>query len=285
METSKIDGDETDQARRDRAFRERLVADAMPQIVWTSSPNGDVEYYNRRWLEYTGLTFEETRGQGWQPVLHPGDRQRAIDNAISGRLSGETYENEYRLKRASDGAYRWHLARVAPLRDEEGRIECWVGTSTDIHDYKLAQESQQRTQDELERRVSERTAQLAETVARLEAEKRFVAAIVDNVSEGIVACDARGVLSFFNTAARTFHGMSSEPIPQERWAEHYDLFLADGQTQMTTDQLPLARAFRGEEIGSVEMVIKPRSLPPRRVLVGGHAFYDAAGNKLGALIA
>jgi PAS domain S-box-containing protein len=126
-------------------------------------------------------------------------------------------------------------------------------------------------------------AELAQEVARLEAEKRFIAAIVDHVSVGIVACDAHGAITLLNPAARTFHGFAAGPLPQQ--PKQYDLYLDDGQTPMPVDQIPLLRLLHGEEIGQVETVVKPTNgASPKRIIVGGHAFFDAAGNKLGAVV-
>ncbi|MGA9996770.1 MAG: ATP-binding protein, partial [Pyrinomonadaceae bacterium] len=122
----------------------RALADAMPQIVWTANPDGYLDYYNARWFEYTGLTLEQTQGWGWQPVLHPEDVERCLRRWATSVKTGEDYEVEYRYRRASDGQYRWHLGRARPVRDEEGRIVKWFGTSTDIHDHKLFEE--ERTQ-------------------------------------------------------------------------------------------------------------------------------------------
>lgn len=118
----------------------RSLADAVPQIVWTANPDGYLDYYNARWFEYTGMTLEQTEGEGWQPALHPDDVERCLRLWANSVQTGEDYEIEYRCKRASDGAYRWHLGRALPIRDEEGRILKWFGTSTDIHDHKLAED-------------------------------------------------------------------------------------------------------------------------------------------------
>ena len=117
----------------------RALADALPQIVWTANPDGYLDYYNARWFEYTGMTLEQTRGWGWQPVLHPDDIERCLRRWATSVQTGEEYEIEYRYKRASDGQYRWHLGRALPVRDEQGHIVKWFGTSTDIHDHKLAE--------------------------------------------------------------------------------------------------------------------------------------------------
>ncbi|HYY58746.1 MAG TPA: response regulator [Pyrinomonadaceae bacterium] len=123
---------------RESEERYRALADAMPQIVWTADAGGSFDYYNRRWFEYTGMTMEQTLGWGWQPVLHPEDTERCLRRWATSVKTGENYEIEYRFKRAADGAYRWHLGRAVPVRNEKGEVVKWFGTSTDIHDQKLA---------------------------------------------------------------------------------------------------------------------------------------------------
>ncbi|MEG4008162.1 PAS domain S-box protein [Microcoleus sp. Pol11C1] len=118
----------------------RVLAEAIPQIVWTARADGWLDYYNQRWFEYTGLTLEETQGWGWQLALHPDDVEDAAETWKTSVETGKTYEVEYRFKRASDGAYRWHLGRALPVRDAEGKILKWFGTCTDIDDrQRLAQ--------------------------------------------------------------------------------------------------------------------------------------------------
>ncbi|MEG4225915.1 PAS domain S-box protein [Microcoleus sp. N9_B2] len=112
----------------------RVLAEAIPQIVWTARADGWFDYYNQRWFEYTGLTLEETQGWGWQLALHPDDVEDAVESWKTSVETGKTYEVEYRFKRASDGAYRWHLGRALPVRDAEGKILKWFGTCTDIDD-------------------------------------------------------------------------------------------------------------------------------------------------------
>ncbi|PYS97301.1 MAG: hypothetical protein DMF65_11970 [Acidobacteria bacterium] len=138
------------------------LADAMPQIVWTANADGSVDYYNQRWCDYTGMTVEQTEGWGWGQVLHPDDLQRCAEVWGEAVRTGRPYEIEYRFKRAADGEYRWHLGRATAVRDAEGRIVKWIGTCTDIDDQKRAENSLQRAREELEERVVERTAELAE---------------------------------------------------------------------------------------------------------------------------
>jgi PAS domain S-box-containing protein len=122
--------------------RYRQLADAMPQIVWTSDPDGGTTYFNKRWFEYTGMTPEDAGPRAWLAAVHPDDLPPTVARREETLASGEPFEVEYRF-RAADGTYRWHLGRAVPMRDETGRIEFWVGTATDIHDRKIIED--QRT--------------------------------------------------------------------------------------------------------------------------------------------
>lgn len=113
----------------------RFVLDGMPQLVWSTRPDGYHDFYNRRWYEYTGADPNVTRGGGWNDELHPDDQQRAWERWTRSLESGEDYEIEYRFRRA-DGVYRWFLGRALPMRNEVGSIVRWFGTCTDIDDQK-----------------------------------------------------------------------------------------------------------------------------------------------------
>ncbi len=124
-------------AESERAFRE--LADSMPQIVWTARPDGAVDYFNRRWYEFTGEELGVPSREHRLKVVHPDDRQRAEaawDNAVR---SGTPMQVEYRFREARTGQYRWHLGRAVPVRTERGDILRWFGTATDIHDQKILQ--------------------------------------------------------------------------------------------------------------------------------------------------
>ncbi|KAI9091148.1 hypothetical protein DFS34DRAFT_584772 [Phlyctochytrium arcticum] len=112
----------------------KTVCEAMPQLVWTTHPDGTHEYFNSKWVEYTGCSLLDSYGEGWRDVMHPDDAERV--GAIWGEClrTGTPYQVEYRIKRASDGMYRWFLGRALPLRDDSGKIKKWLGTSTEIHD-------------------------------------------------------------------------------------------------------------------------------------------------------
>jgi PAS domain S-box-containing protein len=116
----------------------RALAETLPQIVWVTRPDGWNIYHNQRWVEYTGLTLDESYGNAWISALHPNDKQPAWDAWQRATQLDESYSLECRLRRA-DGAYRWWLIRGVPLFNEHGVIQKWYGTNTDIHDLKEAE--------------------------------------------------------------------------------------------------------------------------------------------------
>ncbi len=182
-----IHEDITEQARTGAALREsearfRFMADAMPQIVWTTDMDGAIDYYNQRWYDYSGLDFERTRDWGWQPVIHPDDLAHAGGVWRAALAAGTVSEVEYRLRRA-DGSYRWHLGRSEPIHDEAGRIIQWVGTATDIDDYKRTQATLCEIQEDLEARVGQRTAQLEAQARELEGARNLAEASARAKSE------------------------------------------------------------------------------------------------------
>jgi PAS domain S-box-containing protein len=121
----------------------RFLAESIPQIVWTADAAGKSEYFNRRWYEYTGMSRDEQVSElGAHEVVHADDRPAVLEAWDRAAQTGDPYEVELRLRRGSDGSYRWHLARSLPLRDSEGRVVKWFGTSTDIDDRRRAEDAQ-----------------------------------------------------------------------------------------------------------------------------------------------
>ncbi|XXX71914.1 PAS domain S-box protein [Sorangium sp. So ce134] len=130
-----------DEALRESEARFRQLADAMPQIVWTASPDGSIDYYNRRWYELAGTEEAEVDGDTWVSFLHEDDRQRVLDTWSRSVATGIPYEIEHRTAFPAVGEPRWYLVRAVPIRGASGEIVRWYGTCTDIHDAKLAEEA------------------------------------------------------------------------------------------------------------------------------------------------
>ena len=116
--------------------RYRFLAESIPQQVWTAQPDGSLDYVNQQAVEYFSRSNAEMIGDNWQQVIHPDDLPDCLERWQRALATGEVYEVEFRLRRGSDGDYRWHLGRALPMRDASGRIIRWFGTNTDIDDQK-----------------------------------------------------------------------------------------------------------------------------------------------------
>ncbi|GJE45022.1 PAS domain S-box protein [Methylobacterium soli] len=166
---------ESELAASERRFR--VMTAAMPQMVWTTRPDGYHDYYNDRWYEFTGVPYGSTDGEAWNGMFHADDQERAWARWRHSLATGEPYEVEYRLRHHT-GIYRWTLGRAMPIRDAEGRIERWFGTCTDIEELKQA-----------------------------EAEARKLAAVVETSKDFIGLTDEAGHVVHLNEAALRLVGL------------------------------------------------------------------------------
>jgi PAS domain S-box-containing protein len=162
------------------------VLNALPGLVWTALPDGQSDFVNQRWCEYTGLSVERACGSGWQAAIHPEDLPRLLERWQSILASGEAGEMEARLRRF-DGAYRWFLFRANPLRDEAGGIVKWYGTNLDIED----------------RRRGEETLRARELSWRQ---------IVDNIPGFVATMGAMGEVEFLNRQTLEYFGKTNEEL-------------------------------------------------------------------------
>jgi PAS domain S-box-containing protein len=131
--------------RLQREFR-RLqdLIETVPAMAWTARPDGSNTFVNRRWVEYTGLSSEDTADSGWTAAVHPEDRQPHFEKWRASLAAGEPFESEARFRCSADEQYRWFLVRGVPLRDKQGRIVRWYGLLMDIEDRKRVEESRER---------------------------------------------------------------------------------------------------------------------------------------------
>ncbi len=168
----------------EREFRE--IAEAMPHIVWATRPDGWNIYFNQNWMDYTGLTLDESYGHGWNIPFHPDDKKpawNAWQNAVN---NNGTYSLLARL-RAADGKYRRWLVQGVPVFDEKGSVAKWIGTCTDIEEMKRAQDA------------------LAASEARYRE-------LLENANSFIVKMDRKGTITYFNEYAQKFFGYTPEEI-------------------------------------------------------------------------
>ena len=134
---------------RESEMKFRTIADAMPQIVWSARPDGFHDYFNHQWYDYTGVPEDAALGDAWEGLFYPDDIPLMQERWNRSLATGEPYEVELRLRHRS-GEYRWALARALPVRNEDGVIERWMGTSTDIHDSMAMRAALRDTQSRLE---------------------------------------------------------------------------------------------------------------------------------------
>ena len=231
-----------------------MLAESVPQMVWMSRPDGWHIYFNQQWVDYTGLTLEESYGHGWSTPFHPDDRQRARDAWQKATQKDVPYALECRL-RCADGGYRWWLIRGTPRRNAKGEIIRWFGTCTDIGEIKAAE------------------AALAET-------KAFLQAAMDQSSAGIAIAEApSGKLSYVNRAGLLIRGASEAEaltgVDAENYVASWKLLHLDG-TPMETEEVPLARAVLLGEESSKEFIIRRSANEDRIVLANATPIMDGA---------
>ena len=175
---------QAEEALRASEERFRNVADNVPQVIWTNDANGGANYFNRRWYEYSGLSFEQSAGPGWQAIVHPDDEPASVQRWQQALKKGEVFDAEYRL-RGSDGVYRWFIGRNVPLRDN-GTVLSWFGSATDIHDFKEAQ------------------AKLGET------EERFQLLVEGTPDYAMFLLDANNKITYWSSGAERVFGWSAQ---------------------------------------------------------------------------
>ena len=176
---------------RNSEERFRQLADAMPQLVWTATPDGTVDYYNVRYKELSGIEPVAENAWRWAPVLHPEDEAATVEAWSRAVATGRPYEIAHRVRRA-DGSFRWHLSRGVPVRDAEGRVVKWFGTATDIDAQKRAEQ------------------------ALRESEERF-RTLADNMDQLAWMADAQGRTSWFNQRWLDYTGLGLEQIRDGGW--------------------------------------------------------------------
>lgn len=189
-------------AAKAAAEKFRFLAESMPQKVFTAKPNGDVDYFNPQWTEFTGLSFEQIRDWGWTQFIHPQDLEENVRVWKHSIATGEPLHFEHRLRRA-DGVYRWHLSRARALRDADGAIVMWTGSNTDIHEHKLAEEA-------LERRVEERAAAVRQLSLRVltlqdEEHRKIARELHDSVGQHLASMKM------------ILDGFQPEDLPLQKW--------------------------------------------------------------------
>ncbi|MCT7954381.1 PAS domain S-box protein [Laspinema palackyanum] len=282
---------------QDRLRRYQAIAGLSPIGIFQTDTEGKILYVNKKWCEIAGISPQEAMGYGWARAIHPEDSSyvfaqwsQFIQNPIEFRM-------ECRMVH-QDGTIIWILGQAVPQTGERGEVTGFVGAIVDISDRKQMEEALKQANEDLESRVADRTAELQGAIAQLQGEitsrnqaeatlqkeREFLNAMLNNLADGIASCDANGIITLFNRATREYCGLPESPIPAEQWGEYYNLYRPDG-TAMPMTEVPLFRAYSGETIQNIELIIAPKHQKQRTLLVSGQPIIDASGNKLGAVIA
>ncbi len=239
----------------------RNIYDNVREAIFVVDVAADGEFY------YRGFNAAASKLTGIKDVV--GKTPTQILDPAAAAIVIDRYRQCVETKKAIayeeclpfQGKNSWWLTTLNPVMEEqEQKIVCLIGTSLNISDRKRAE-------------------------IELDRDKNFLQALLDNLSDGIVACNAQGVLTLFNQATKDFHGLPQKSIPAEQWAEYYDLYLPDGKTKMSHKEIPLFRALQGESVRDVEMMIIPKRGQPRTLLANGDPIVTSSGEKIGAIVA
>jgi PAS domain S-box-containing protein len=154
LQTEILERNRAEEDLRKIAGRLRFMAESMPQKIFTAKPNGDIDYFNEQWMEFTGLSFEQIKDWGWTRFIHPDDVEETVRIWRQSVETGEPFQFVDRFRR-HDGVYRWHLERAQAMRDDNGEISMWIGSSTDISEQKQMEEDLQQVNESLRRANSD----------------------------------------------------------------------------------------------------------------------------------
>lgn len=194
---------------RERELYLQTMAETIPEIIWTADAQGSTDFTNRKWLDYSGLAPEQSKGSGWTVAVHPEDLKACWSKWEDARHKGEHYEDEFRL-RGKDNVFRWFLVRANPVRDAGGTIIKWFGTCTDI-------ENQKHSQKVLREQIVESTRQLADVNTRLQ-EEQYFRKLTDGIPEIIWTADPQGMVDYVNRKT-DYIGRTTEQLYGAAWAD------------------------------------------------------------------
>jgi PAS domain S-box-containing protein len=253
---STITRDITERKRTEAALQEseakfRSLSDLVPQFVWVCTPDGLSVYFNQRWVEYTGLSLEESYGRGWNTPFHPDDKQAAWDAWNHAVATGDTYRVESRL-RAGDGRYRWFLMRGVPLRDASGSIVKWFGTCTDIDDLKQAEDALRRA-------------------------SLYTRSLIEASLDPLVTISRDGKITDVNQATETVTGVSREHLIGSDFSTYF--------TQPEKARRGYEQVFAEGKVTDYELAIRHTSGRVANVLYNASVFKNEAGEIEGVFAA
>jgi len=247
---------------RKSEYEFRMLAEAMPQIVWVCSRDGMNTYFNQQWVDYTGLTLQESFGHGWNKPFHPDDYQRAWDAWQYAISNGENCTFECRLRR-TDGVYKWWLIRGVPVQDENGAIIKWFGTCTDIDELKKAEE--EKLSLELQLQQTQKLESLGVLAGGIAHDFNNLLAVITG-SCYLARMNPGKVIDKLNTIERASESAAALCRQMLEYAGHTQVVKSQINMEMLVNEMVEMLAA----IGSVNVKIKP-SISPDIPLIHGDA--------------
>lgn len=265
--------------RRGEHVRARLVAtlEASPDFVAILGSDDEILFVNRAGRRLVGLADDDDLSEvGTARLRSPEEDAHLRAEIIPAAVRDGVWQGESSLLDASGTSIPVSLVLVAHPSTHPGEPPYFLSlVARDLRERLAAERARREAEDRFREAID----------AGRESDRAFLRAVLENLSDGIVACDAEGRLTLFNRALREMHGLPAQEVPAERWSEHYALFHADGVTPMRMAEVPLFRALSGERVVNAEMVVAPHGLSPRTCLATGQQFLDADGRVLGAVVA
>lgn len=274
-EPKKIAGNTFDSPEIAEAYLAAIIQSSYDAII-AKRLDGTITSWNNAAEKIFGYSSSEAMGQHISLII-PQDRLDEETQIISQLRAGNSINHFETVRRAKDGRMIDLSITVSPIRNGAGEIIGASKVARDITAQKSYARALQKANEDLEEHVAQRTRALEE-------QSTFLKAILNNISDGIVACDENGVLNLFNRSTSKFHGLPHEALPPEQWADYYNLLNPDGETRMAKEDIPLFRALAEGSVQDAEMVIAPHDGVKRTLVANGQALVDETGRKFGAVV-
>lgn len=288
--------------RRSQASEQLLMDSVSDFAIFLLDSSGRIVDWTPGIRNLFGYSAEEIIGKSIDIIFTPEDQAAGVpgDELKKAHARGVAPDERWQVRK--DGSRLFASGSVTPLHGPDGQFSGFAKILRDNTRQKLAEDALRKAHDELDLRVQQRTADLAQANVllkqqieerigaddALQVQQEFLNAVLDSLDDGIVACDIDGVVNFMNRAAQQFYGVDESISLSSIASPHtaaYALYHTDEQTPVLPEETPLARALKGETVRDVEVVIAPKGGPRRRVLVNGRALLDAHGNMIGAVVA